>query len=97
MADLSNTPPRTADQARHRIDTGVTGEKVDWPDPAASPLWTDAEASGNSPTGEELETDSASASSKVATPRRFELGAVVAYCAIAAFILAAFLGIVLNN
>lgn len=32
---------------RQRIDTGQTGDKVDFPDPAAAPLGTDDEASGN--------------------------------------------------
>ena len=40
----------TTDQLRHRIDSGSTGEKVDFPDPAAAPLGTDDEAAGNSPT-----------------------------------------------
>ena len=29
-----------------RIDAGKTGDKVPWPDPAAAPLGTDAEAGG---------------------------------------------------
>jgi uncharacterized protein HemX len=29
---------------RHDIDHGRTGDKVDWPDPAAAPLGTDDEA-----------------------------------------------------
>ncbi len=33
-------------QHRHRIDTGQTGDKVDYPDPAAAPLGTDEEAGG---------------------------------------------------
>jgi hypothetical protein len=31
---------------RHDIDSGRTGDKVDWPDPAAAPLGTDEEAAG---------------------------------------------------
>jgi hypothetical protein len=44
-------PPRTTDQLRAQIDRGDTGEKVGFPDPAASPLGTDDEAAGtpNSP------------------------------------------------
>lgn len=41
----------TVDRLRHDIDSGRTGEKVDWPDPAAAPLGTDAEA-GGAPPGE---------------------------------------------
>lgn len=40
----------TSDQIRNAIDSGATGEKVAFPDPAAAPLGTDAEASGNPPT-----------------------------------------------
>lgn len=48
---MSQTP--TTDQIRHAIDSGATGEKVAFPDPAAAPLGTDAEAGGNSPTRQE--------------------------------------------
>jgi hypothetical protein len=44
-----NTVP-TTDQIRHAIDQGITGEKVAFPDPAAAPLGTDAEAGGSPPT-----------------------------------------------
>jgi hypothetical protein len=39
--------PNTSDaeRLRHKIDTGKTGDKVGVPDPAASPLGTDDEAS----------------------------------------------------
>lgn len=38
---------RTAEQKlRHDIDSGRTGDKIDFPDPAAVPLGTDAEAGG---------------------------------------------------
>ncbi len=36
----------TASQLREDIDSGRTGEKIEWPDPAAAPLGTDDEASG---------------------------------------------------
>jgi hypothetical protein len=42
MAD----PIRTTDRLRHEIDQGRSGEKVAFPDPAASPLGTDDEAAG---------------------------------------------------
>jgi hypothetical protein len=34
------------EQFRKEIDTGRTGDKVDWPDPAAAPLGADEEAAG---------------------------------------------------
>lgn len=40
----------TTEQLRARIDRGETGEKVDFPDPAAVPLGADAEAGGHPPT-----------------------------------------------
>jgi hypothetical protein len=46
--------PPTSDQLRHAIDSGKTGEKVPFPDPAAAPLGTDAEAAGYPPTKSEL-------------------------------------------
>ncbi|HEY1340953.1 MAG TPA: hypothetical protein VGF59_25750 [Bryobacteraceae bacterium] len=42
----------TTDQLRHDIDRGRTGDKVDFPDPAAAPLGTDEEAAGSSPGAE---------------------------------------------
>jgi hypothetical protein len=36
----------SAERLRHDIDTGRTGDKVSWPDPAAAPLGTDEEAAG---------------------------------------------------
>jgi hypothetical protein len=34
------------ERLRHDIDSGRTGDKIDWPDPAAAPLGTDEEAAG---------------------------------------------------
>jgi hypothetical protein len=34
-------------QAKDQIDSGRAGDKTAWPDPAASPLGTDAEAGGD--------------------------------------------------
>ena len=48
MPDNEREAP-TTDQLRHDIDAGKTGEKVNWPDPAAAPLGTDAEAGGTPP------------------------------------------------
>ncbi|MDB5621879.1 MAG: hypothetical protein JWR39_442 [Devosia sp.] len=56
MAD--NAP--TTDQLRHNIDSGATGEKIGFPDPAAAPLGTDAEAGGSPPTKAERKLDAAS-------------------------------------
>ena len=41
-------PPRggTVSQLRDDIDSGRTGDKVRWPDPAAAPLGTDEEGAG---------------------------------------------------
>jgi hypothetical protein len=44
------TEVRNADQLRARIDSGETGEKMPWSDPAAAPLGTDDEAGGSPPT-----------------------------------------------
>ena len=41
----------TSDEIRRRIDSGEAADKVDFPDPAAAPLGTDAEA-GGAPPGE---------------------------------------------
>ncbi len=41
----------TVDELRRRIDSGAAADKVDFPDPAAAPLGTDAEA-GGAPPGE---------------------------------------------
>lgn len=50
----SDTDPQTADRLRKDIDRGRTGDKTDYPDPAAAPLGTDAEAGGNPPTAEQM-------------------------------------------
>lgn len=45
-----DAPPRaTTAQLRDDIDSGRTGDKVDFPDPAAAPLGTDDEAAGRPP------------------------------------------------
>ena len=48
------------DHLRHDIDSGRTGEKVAFPDPAAAPLGTDAEVGGHPPTASEVALDAAS-------------------------------------
>ena len=52
MADKERAP--TSDRIRKDIDRGRSGDKTDYPDPAAAPLGTDAEAGGNPPSEEEL-------------------------------------------
>ena len=44
----------TSAQLRDDIDSGRTGDKVSWPDPAAAPLGTDDEAAGMPPQPHEL-------------------------------------------
>jgi hypothetical protein len=44
----------TIEQLRRDIDSGRTGSKVDFPDPAAAPLGTDYEAAGNPPSPAEV-------------------------------------------
>ncbi|PVH27452.1 hypothetical protein DDE20_17690 [Pararhodobacter oceanensis] len=47
---------KTTAQLREEIDHGNAGDKVAFPDPAAAPLGTDAEAAGAPPTGDEIRT-----------------------------------------
>ncbi len=57
MHDERPVPPAgrdTSAQLRDDIDSGRTGDKVDFPDPAAAPLGTDDEAAGISPAGEDV-------------------------------------------
>lgn len=44
--------PPTVDRIRADISAGRTGEKVNFPDPAAAPLGTDDEAAGTPPNRE---------------------------------------------
>jgi len=37
---------RNVDQLRSKIDSGESGDKIPWTDPAAAPLGTDDEAAG---------------------------------------------------
>ena len=63
---------------RDRIDSGETGDKVAFPDPAAAPLGTDAEAGGHPPTAAEVRLAesgreaNAAESGRQRTPRRSE-------------------------
>lgn len=44
-----DTDSSAAARLRHAIDSGNTGDKVNYPDPAAAPLGTDDEAAGAGP------------------------------------------------
>ncbi|MFC4166061.1 hypothetical protein [Teichococcus aestuarii] len=46
--------PVQTDRLRHEIDSGRTGDKVAFHDPAAAPLGADDEAAGVSPTLEQV-------------------------------------------
>jgi hypothetical protein len=54
--EWSSTLRSTIAQLRDDIDAGRTGDKVDWPDPAAAPLGTDEEAAGTPPEASAVET-----------------------------------------
>src|SRR3982750_2401391 len=47
---------RNVDELRSGIDSGQTGDKMPWPDPAAAPLGTDDEAGGSPPTPAQVAT-----------------------------------------
>ena len=85
----------TTDQLRHEIDSGATGEKVDFPDIATVPLGTDDEAAGFTPTGQERRMAAASAP-QVAVPKRSSRAIVLAVIlfagVIALMLLALYLG-----
>jgi hypothetical protein len=51
---MGSREPRNVDQLRDDIDSGRTGDKVAFSDPAAAPLGTDDEAGGTPPSGERL-------------------------------------------
>lgn len=53
----SRTPPPTTDRLRIDIDRGATGEKVNYPDPAAAPFGTDDEAAGHPASAQERQME----------------------------------------
>ena len=55
MAKADKTPGAAAERLRADIDSGRTGDKVDFPDPSAAPLGTDEEAGGVTTPEEALE------------------------------------------
>ncbi|WP_173932719.1 hypothetical protein [Chelativorans sp. Marseille-P2723] len=61
MSKPNQSPnPPTAQRLRADIDDGKTGEKIRYPDPAAVPLGTDAEAAGQPPSIEERKQEAES-------------------------------------
>lgn len=83
----NQSAPQTTDELRHDIDSGKTGDKADWPDPAAAPLGTDAEASGNTPKSKTVRTQEKP--KRVSTPLGSSMGAALTYAGIAIVLLVA--------
>ena len=85
--------PRTTSSLRADIDSGRTRDKVDFVDPAAAPLGTDAEAGGNVPQPEQL----AAEANAIAPPkqgwRRDQVGIVI-YSLVGGAVSVALLGII---
>ena len=88
-----SSAPHNVDQLRQRIDSGETGEKVGFPDPAAAPLGTDAEAGGTPPTRQELAMDAASAPRRHRPSRLAGKGTAI-YLVLAGAVSAALLAVV---
>lgn len=87
MAEKPHQPP-TTDALRKAIDTGRTGDKVSWSDPAAAPLGTDDEAAGETPGAKERKMEQGSI--RHAPDRRVSLGSVLTYVGIALVLLVIF-------
>jgi hypothetical protein len=84
------------DQLRADIDSGKTGDKIPFPDPAAAPLGTDAEAAGYPPSRRELRMEMINqAGSPVSTNWPEDTIGIVAYCAAVLIIGLAIVAIVL--
>ena len=69
MEEGSRSKPSNADQLRAAIDSGVSADKVAFPDPAAAPLGTDAEAGGVASTAGEV-SQALSAQNKAAPAQK---------------------------
>ena len=54
MVPRANWKGGSTEQLRRDIDSGRTGDKVDWPDPAMASLGTDDEAAGTPPSRERV-------------------------------------------
>ena len=74
---------RNVDQLRQSIDQGQTGDKVNFPDPAAAPFGTDAEAGGFSPSEAEVALDAAATVHRQSRPALRNLGLYIYLLAIA--------------
>lgn len=66
--------PKTSSQLRKDIDSGRTGDKVAFVDPAAAPLGTDAEAGGNAPAPEALDMEATAVAPPMSGRRRDQAG-----------------------
>lgn len=72
------TDPPTTDRLRADIDSGKTRDKVRYSDPAAAPLGSDDEASGNPPSPRERHQE-AQNRNQGQEPSRRDSGALWAY------------------
>ena len=93
---MADTEPSNVDQLRAGIDAGRTGDKIPFPDPAAAPLGTDAEAGGHPPTRQEvrLAARSQAGAPKVSSWPDDRVG-IVTYCTTSGIIAALLLLVVL--
>jgi hypothetical protein len=67
----------TSAQLRADIDSGRTGDKVDWPDPSIAPLLTDDEAAGTSPSALAIQAVREDECNRLLQPRPSDTGAVL--------------------
>jgi hypothetical protein len=81
----------TIDQLRSDIDHGRTGDKVDFPDPAAAPLGTDEEAAGTPIDPRDVTSTRLRERARYRQPPRRELGLMSASVLIVAAFLTGFL------
>ncbi|MDZ5699058.1 hypothetical protein [Chelativorans sp. M5D2P16] len=86
--------PPTVDRLRHDIDSGKTGEKVPYPDPAAAPLGADDEAAGAPPTARRRR-QAVTEKPRGEPARRSEPGVLVLYALLIGGVLLVVLGAVL--
>lgn len=87
------TPDNTS-RLRRDIDSGRTGDKVDFPDPAAAPLGTDAEAGGDRPESASTAAEPAPVSPPARQGMRRDRLGVIVYASVAGVVAVAILGIV---
>ena len=86
---------RTTDKLRHHISRGKSGDKVDWPDPAAAPLGTDDEAAGRPPQPAEiaLAHETEITESPVTSEARGDNGVIIFVSIVSALIAGVILGV----